>query len=417
MRLLIALHDYLPLHKGGSEIHAHQTAVELRRRGHDVTSVFTERDLSAEEGTLRRGELDGVPTIELVHQREYGDVRETWRQPRALAAFRDVLAEQRPDVVHFHHLALWGPACVRAAKDAGARVVVTVHDYFPVCDAATLLREDGELCTAGPTGDCTDCLRRHPLRRAAWGAEADGASDDELWARAVAERLAAFRDGLRAADVVISPSRFLQDMLVGAGLWDAERAVVMKAGYPGPVGEPRTRDASRPLRVGYVGGIYPSKGVHVLVQAFGHLADAPAELHVHGHLDWFPGYVAELRAAADGHSVHLHGPFDPDHLDRVLAGLDALVVPSIWFENMPITIQEAFRTGLPVVATDLGGMREAVRHDVDGLLFPRGDAEALAAALRRLATDAPLYDRLAAGRPAVPTLSEIVDRLERTYRG
>ena len=60
MKVLVVLHDYLPAHKGGSEIHAHQVARELARRGHDVTALFTERDLSAPEGQVRRGELDGV---------------------------------------------------------------------------------------------------------------------------------------------------------------------------------------------------------------------------------------------------------------------------------------------------------------------------------------------------------------------
>ena len=59
MRILIALHDYLPLHAGGSEVHAHQSGAELARRGHAVTALFTERDRSIAEGTIRRGELDG----------------------------------------------------------------------------------------------------------------------------------------------------------------------------------------------------------------------------------------------------------------------------------------------------------------------------------------------------------------------
>jgi glycosyltransferase involved in cell wall biosynthesis len=169
--------------------------------------------------------------------------------------------------------------------------------------------------------------------------------------------------------------------------------------------------------VGFVGGIYQSKGVHVLVRAFRRLEPDEAELHVHGHLDWFPDYVAELERDAEGLPVRFHGPFAPERLDEVLAELDVLVVPSVWYENMPITIQEAYRNGLPVIVTELGGMAEAVEHGRGGLTFPRGDDEALAAAIRSLARDPALYDRVAAGRPAVPTLEEIVDRLEAIYHG
>jgi glycosyltransferase involved in cell wall biosynthesis len=115
--------------------------------------------------------------------------------------------------------------------------------------------------------------------------------------------------------------------------------------------------------------------------------------------------------------VQFHGPFEPSQVDAVLSGLDLLVVPSVWYENMPITIHEAHRHGIPVVVTSLGGMAEAVEHGVDGLTFPRGDARALAQSLRSLALDAALYDRLARNRPHVATLEEVVDRLEELYAG
>ncbi len=414
MKILIALHDYLPLHKGGSEVHAHQSAAELARRGHDVTSLFTERDLSVEAGTVRRGEMDGVQTIEVVHQREYADVRETFEEQRSLAVFEAQLAALRPDVVHFHHLAIWGSRAISAARAAGARVVVTLHDYHLLCDAATLMRTDGELCTGAHDASCTNCIRRHPLLAERWGGEAES---DALWARVCRTRFEQHRADLAHADHVISPSHFLAQEFARAGFLRADECSVLKAGYPGPLRAPRTRDASRPLRVGYVGGIYRTKGVHVLVRAFDHLRGVPAELHVHGHTDWFPDYVAELRRDAEGLPITFHGPFEPPRIDAILATVDVLVVPSIWVENMPITIQEAFRNGLPVVTTDLGGMRESVEHDVSGLTFPRGDDAGLAAQLRRLAADPACYDRLASGRPQVPTLEEIVDRLEAIYAG
>ena len=378
MKILIALHDYLPHHPGGSEVHAHQTACELQRRGHDVTAVFTERDLGASEGDVREGELDGVRTLECVHQREYGDVLQSFEQRRFTEAFERIVAEERPDVVHFHHLALWGSGAVPAAKRQGARVVVTLHDYFLLCDVSTLLTPDEELCTDGVRGACTHCLRRHPLRPELWPEALRERDVEQLWAGAARARFEQHRHDLAAADVISSPSRFLAERFGEAGFFDPDDAVVLRAGYPGTVHPPKRRDASRPLRAGYVGGVYPSKGVHVLVEALHRLRGEPVTLDVHGHLDWFPDYVDGLRRTAEGAAVTFHGPYPPAEVDRILSGFDVLVVPSIWYENMPITIQEAFRNGLPVVATELGGMAEAVTHDVDGLTFPRGDAAALA---------------------------------------
>ena len=129
------------------------------------------------------------------------------------------------------------------------------------------------------------------------------------------------------------------------------------------------------------------------------------------------GYVADLRSAAEGSRIFFHGPFEPAGVDGILYGLDLLVLPSVWYENMPITIHEAHRHGIPVIATDLGGMAEAIEHGKTGLLFPRGDDRALAATIQRLLFEPGLYDRLARGRPRVPTLEEVVDRLEALYAG
>lgn len=411
MKVLVALHDYLPLHAGGSEVHAHEVARELARRGHTVSAAFTERDLGRQEGTVERGELDGVQTYELVHQREYADARETWQQAPALAVFRRLLDEVRPDVVHFHHLSLWGSGAARAAKEAGARVVLTLHDYHLICDNAVLLRSDHALCTDGPRGDCADCIRRHPVLTERW----ENATKDQAYARAARERLEHHRADLAHVDVAIAPSRFLGSVFRDAGLLRADQLVHFRYGYPGPRREPRASDPTQPLRVGYIGGIYPSKGVHVLVEAFEHLRDVEATLELRGHLDWFPSYVDELRQRAAGLAVTFPGPFTRNELDDVLARFDVLAVPSIWYENMPLTIQEAFRNGLPVVTTDLGGMAESVEDGVSGLLFPRGDAAALAGCVRRLAADRELLARLAAGRPHVPELAEIVDRIEGLY--
>ena len=413
MKLLVVLHDYLPRHTGGSEIHAHQTARELARRGHEVTALFTERDLGAREGEVRSGTLDGVRTLEIVHQREYADVRESWEEERSLTAFRAQLAALRPDAVHFHHLAIWGSRCLPAAQASGARVLVTLHDYHLLCDVSTLLRPDGELCEDGLRGACSACLRRHPLLGERW----DGRALEAAWSAAARARFERHRADLAAAHVVISPSRFLARTFERAGFRRADEFEILRAGYPGPVLPPRRRDLARPLRVGYVGGIYSSKGVHVLVRAMRHLSGEPVELVVHGHLDWFPDYAAALRREAEGLAVRFAGPFEPGAVDAVLSGLDLLVLPSVWYENMPITIHEAHRHGIPVVVTELGGMAEAVEHGSTGLTFPRGDDSALAAAIRSLARDAALYDRLASNRPRVATLAEVVDRLERLYAG
>ncbi len=411
MIVLQVLHDYLPGHVGGVQVHTHQLARVLSGRGHSVIGCYTRRDLGAEEGSIRERDLDGVPLLEVVHQREYRDVETSWHEERATSVFQSILERERPDVVHFQHFASWGLGCLTRARAAGCATVVTIHDYFLLCDRTTLLDADGVLCSPKNTQRCTGCLSHHSFHATRW----QGKDETECHREAMTERLAYHRHHMRNAQRVIVPSRFLANVMQSAELLSSDQLVHLKAGYPGPLRETRAPDAEAPLRVGFVGVLDHPKGVHVLIEAMHLLRGEPIELAIHGPLALSPQYVAELRAAADGYPISFRGRFDSDEVDRVMAELDVLVVPSLWYESMPLTIHEAWRNGLPVVASDLGGMAECVTHGVNGLLFPSGDASALADTLHTLVHDRGLVSRLANGRPILQTVESVAQTVEEIY--
>jgi hypothetical protein len=158
------------------------------------------------------------------------------------------------------------------------------------------------------------------------------------------------------------------------------------------------------------------KGVDVLVRAMERLADRPIALSIHG--DFRPeedAHHAELERLA-GDNVRFHGRFDNSRLSEVYAEIDVLAVPSVWFENSPITIHEAFLTRTPVVASDIGGMAEYVRDGVDGLTFAVGDDAALAACLARFADEPELLGRLSRDFPPVKTIEQDAALTEARYR-
>jgi len=411
MKVLIVIHDYLPIHLGGSELHAHQVAKQLIQIGHEVTVLHTERVITRSPGDWVEGEFEGVPTIEVSHPREYPNLRETWQETFYSEAFRSHLERIKPDVVHFHHLMHWGANCLKICAELGVRTVLTLHDFNLICANSVLLKDDRDLCDGGGVvGNCSNCINTDMLQFDEWNAE----TMEDAIAMAGPERRSFHQRALKFADVVVSPSQTLIDRFHAAGMLTDQRTELVIYGYPGERQASRVRDMSEPLRVGYVGGIYPSKGVHVLIDALAILAkdpEVPVSLEVHGHLDWFPDYVAPLRAAAQGAQVEFKGPFPPGRAADVLAGFDVLVVPSIWYENRPITISEAFLAAVVPVVTDLGGMAESVRDGVDSLVFPRGDSKALATVLKRMATEPGLYDSLSAGRPDLPDIPEVVETL------
>src|SRR3989449_4054162 len=128
-----------------------------------------------------------------------------------------------------------------------------------------------------------------------------------------------------------------------------------------------------------------------------------AHLWIHGaNLDLqpveFQRQVNELLAACKD-NVTLVGRYQPESLARLMAGVDWVVVPSIWWENSPLVIQEAFLHGRPVICSDIGGMAEKVADGVNGLHFRTRDSADLAATIRRAVTTPGLWEKLRGGIP------------------
>src|SRR5262249_47941044 len=125
------------------------------------------------------------------------------------------------------------------------------------------------------------------------------------------------------------------------------------------------------LRLGYVGSLTEHKGCDVLIRAVRSLPDAvPVELRVYGSLQHRPEYVASLRhLVGDARRIRFCGPFANANVGSVLASLDLLVVPSIWYENTPVVIYEAMAAGCVVLASDVPGIAEVIRDGENGGLF------------------------------------------------
>jgi glycosyltransferase involved in cell wall biosynthesis len=214
--------------------------------------------------------------------------------------------------------------------------------------------------------------------------------------------------------VFVSPSHDMAQAFAALGA-PAERILVSDYGMP-PLARPARGAWDGPLRVGCVGSLVPHKGVHVLVEAMRQLPAGTARLTIFGdpHID--PAYAAQLRDRAVTAPVTFAGTFDDAARADIYATLDVLVVPSLWLENSPLVIHEAFQAGIPVVGSDIGGIPELVRNDVNGVIVPPGSVDALAGAIRRLADDRQMLTRLAAQVSPVKSIADDAAEWEARYR-
>lgn len=211
----------------------------------------------------------------------------------------------------------------------------------------------------------------------------------------VERRVSAAREVFNGVGLFVAPSPFLREKYIQFGL-DPDKIVFSDYGIA-PLGElPPPREPKRPVRFTYVGTLAEHKGLHVLVEAFNRLPDEAAILNVYGDPSEFTGYVGRIQSGIAHPGIRVRGRAENREIPGILSNSDVLVVPSIWFENSPITIHEAFLARVPVITSRFGGMADLVRDGRNGLLFELGNADDLYRCLRRC-VDAP--ERIEAMRP------------------
>lgn len=309
-------------------------------------------------------------------------------------ALEEVLEATAPDIVHLHHLLLLGAeslALIRRVRPR-AKIVLSLHDYYAICaHEGTMLTTGGQLCHAASPDACMRCL---PDRAPA---------DFRL-------REITLRHLLAQVDAFISPSRFLRERYLAWGL-PAERLHVLANGLPEEDAVPQRDAGAGPRdRFAFFGHINRFKGAKLLLDASARLSaqGIAHRLDLHGASTFqTPEFIAdfEARLAAAPAAAH-HGGYVRAMQPVLMREADWVVVPSLWWENAPMVIQEARRHRRPVIAADIGGMAEMVRDGVDGLLFRSGDPRALADCMARAATDTLLWRRLVRGTRAPITASK-----------
>jgi glycosyltransferase involved in cell wall biosynthesis len=349
VRILLVHNRYLQ--RGGEDAVFEAECDLLRAAGHEV---FEHVLSNADTVQMNRAQL-AVTAI--------------WSS-RSRRTIAQLVRDRSIEVAHFHNVQpLVSPAAFGAARRAGAAVVATLHNYRLVCPSATLFR-DGQVCTECVGRKLALPAIRHRCYRSSRASSAVVAATN-----AVHRTLGTWR---RDVDAFLALTEFQRGLLSGV-IPVAKTAIVpnflVKSPWANLEG---TRSG-----VLFVGRLSEEKGVRTLLAAL-RVLPAHVKLRVVG-TGPLANEVASA-AAGDPRLVAVGSRSAAQVLDEMRKAA-VLVVPSLWFEGMPMTIVEAFGCGLPVVASDLGGLPSIVDHGVNGELFRPGDPGALAAAITRSVTD------------------------------
>ncbi len=348
----------------GAGVIARESAEELARR-HEVTFVHGgDADFDRREGALR------VISLALPPAEEQGISHLYW-SPAILRRLRQTLREVNSDLIHFHIIQRRSFSLASLLLSRSRRAFWTIHDQWPLCVRSV------------PEPPGCEGMKRFCLFCTAW----PGFS--------VANKV--IKEAVFAASrvEVVVPSRWLGDLLRRSFL-GRKRVHLVYNGIDLNLFRPGAGaidgGEKRPPTVLYVAGPNdPTKGIADLLPAFLALRERYRGLRLRVVGDP-PGGLA----GAEG--VELAGRVPREEMPDEYRRCDLFVLPTL-SDNTPVTLMEAMASGLPAVATAVGGIPELVTPGVTGRLVPPGDRPALAAAMEGLLADHGARRRMgAAGR-------------------
>jgi glycosyltransferase involved in cell wall biosynthesis len=413
LRVLFVAHNHPTLHPGGAEAYSLEL-YEAMRETPGVEPVLLARIGSnvarrrvAHPGTPFSS-VNGDPNQYFVFtETDHFDFFTLTSRDKSLYSrhLTDFLLSQRPDVVHLQHTHFIGVDIVSQIRRVlpDAAIVYTLHEFLPIChrDGQMVRTFKDELCTEASPRRCNECF-------------------PDLSPQAFFLRERFVKGHFANVDRFLAPSAQLMDKYVDWGIGE-ERIEVEEYGRLAPprrAGEPL--QVKEPSNIGFFGQLSRFKGAEVMMDAM-----AMLDPGVNAHL-WLHGANLELQSAEFQEEfaarreqlrgrVTFRGAYDHGELPGLMKDLHWVVIPSIWWENSPLVIQEAFFHRRPIICSDIGGMAEKVRDGVDGLHFRVNDPWSLARTIERATANPRLWKSLRDGIQDPYPMNAHVDRLLDLY--
>lgn len=340
--ILLANVFFAPFSYGGATVVAEEVARSLVRRGAArVSAVSLIARAELPPYTVIRSQVDGIDNY-LINMPPGRSPVAFWDNTVIEVVMTDLITQLQPDLLHAHCLQEIGIGLLRAAKDAGLPIILSVHDFWWICERQFMVRMDDVYCAQNPVRveNCKGCVKDHTATRA---------------------RFTALTKAAGMARIITYPSRFARDLCESSGL-AAGRGVVWENGVHLPGPDFDTLQAARRARdprtvFGFVGGPSQIKGWPIIRAAFKTLdrTDFRVDL-VDGSRDGSWWRAQDFKSLPGEWRVLPR--FEQVQMDRFYAGVDVLLFMSQWKETFGLAIREALARGIHVIQTDSGGTTE-----------------------------------------------------------
>lgn len=436
MKILQVVHGFPPKQRAGTEVLTYNLSKELAKN-HEVHVFYPVYQKEKTHEKIISFKKDGIIHHQVIKIDnllsntwkilQFNPVMVAYRDVKIEKKFEELLDEIDPDIVHFQHLAGLSVVLPLIAKEYSS-VVLTLNDYWLVCPTTHFLDAEGRICTRSSPERCSRCVSK-TLLKMIFKKLGHPQLDSNILAKTLEEaygiygknkirkRILTIKKVIKTSDKIIAPSRtiiekFTENDFINSQ--DLKKVLLLHHGVDVANLRKVQKKPYNKIRFGFVGFMSERKGVHVLIQAFKKLNDPNAELRIYGHLDLGNKYHRYILKESRGHDIRFMGSFD--NIKEPYSHIDVLVVPSVTYEGYGLVVQEAFATGTPVIASNIGALNEFVEHMKNGLLFKIGDPDDLARKMRIILENPGLLIYLRKNLPPVKSIQQYTRELEKIYK-
>lgn len=437
MRILQVVHSYPSERMGGVENLTENLSNELGRK-HEVYVFYPIYRSKGNNYNIKYSKNNNVNICELliknnVYYRikmfcnaDFPDIAH--ENIYIESAFKILLERIKPDIVHFQHLLGLTMMLPLIAKQY-CPVVFTINDYWLLCPTTHFLEPDGMICNNIRVKGCSKCFMEYLIKEtinrynvlafmkdikfAGFGKICEFYFKDSLQ-----KRMLKTRQMFENIDKTICISKSILKKCIENKLFDEKMKVEVI--YPGIAInnilriEKTDKKSLSKIRFGFVGNISERKGVHVLIGAFKKLKNYNMELLIYGKINYNNIYHKYLIKKAFGEpNIKIMDSFNS--AKDPYSNIDILVVPSVAYEGYGLVVQEAFASGIPVIASNIGALNESVRDMENGMLFKVGQSEDLAQKMKIMAENNDLIEKFKRGIKTVKDIKQYADEYEKVY--
>lgn len=404
MKILYLVHQFYPEYYTGTEKFVLNLSSMMQKLGNQVkiiTYSFRENiffDNRIGNILYKDFYYKGIPVKAIKHVQVPWDIHFSFKDNEMKEFALKIIEDEKPDIVHVGHSMRIGEF-IWALIKLKIPYIITLTDFFFICYKYILLKKSGDLCIGPQGGICYKYC-------------------GELTEQIIKNRLYDAHKILANAEIVASPSNFVAKVIENEFKDINIKVIKHGMSYNNIRKNKRIYKKNDKLTFCYAGSLTPHKGVHIIIDAFTKIKNDNISLKIYGSgID--KDYIYRLENASKSDSrIEFCGVYNEEQIGEIYSDADVSIVPSLWFENYPLVLHEALACNVPVIASNVGGMKEKVKDGYNGFTFEIGNSDDLKMKMQTIIDNSLILNELKSKMKTfmIPTVEQEAYAYERIYK-